>query len=486
MIFLLKSILSLPVFGVVLVSLFFSKERYCWVFGVFIAYLVLFLTILLWLFFDYSTPYFQGCFWVHLGWVSFLLGIDGVSLLFAILTCFLIALCLLTSWGRVFEGKKFILAFLSLEWLCLVSFSTSDILLFYVIFESIAIPMFIIIGLWGARIRKVHAAYKFFLYTIGGSIFMFLGFLICFLNWGSTDILLWLKQEISPRRQILLFLCFFLSFAIKVPMVPFHIWLTEAHVEAPAAGSVILAGILLKLGGYGILRFLLPVLPYGAVYFSPFVLLFSIISLFFASITALRQIDLKKIIAYSSVAHMNLVNIGFFSFNLQGFEGGLFLMLSHGLVSSALFFCIGVIYDRFRTRILKYFGGLGQFLPLFAFLFFFFSLANMGLPGTSSFIGEFLVLVGIFQSNTFCMVLASFGGILCAAFSLWLANRLFFGNLSLIKNKFIFLKIFDIDKRDSLTIFPLLLFTLLFGIRGDLILDIIHVSLSYVLGFYSN
>ena len=481
---LLQLIILVPVFGLFFINFFVHSEFWCWLLGLVISYSIVLLSIFIWLFFDYSTPFFQGGFSVNFGWTSFMLGVDGLSVFFLLLTGFLIFLCLLMGWNRVVSGKFFVLTFLVLEVFCLLSFLTSDILFFYVMFEAIAIPMFIIIGYWGSRQRKIRASYQFFLYTIGGSLFMLLGILLCLFECGSSDIFLCSKFDINVRRQILLFLCFFLSFAVKVPMIPVHIWLPEAHVEAPTTGSVLLAGLLLKLGGYGFIRFLFPLLPYANVFFSPAVFTMSVLGIIYASLTTIRQVDLKKIIAYSSIAHMNLVNVGLFSLNIQGLEGGVYLMLSHGLVSSALFFCVGMLYDRFHTRVIKYYQGLAQLLPQFSFFFFFFSLANMGLPGTSSFVGEFLVLVGIFQANTFCLFLSATSCVLGAVYCVWLANRLLFGNFSVSFLPTFFYSSFDLDRREFFVLFPLTVFTLFFGIRADLILDVLHSSLSYVLCAY--
>ncbi|XP_044335964.1 NADH-ubiquinone oxidoreductase chain 4-like [Triticum aestivum] len=310
----------------------------------------------------------------------------------------------------------------------------------------------IIIGVWGSRQRKIKAAYQFFLYTLLGSVFMLLAILLILLQTGTTDLQILLTTEFSERRQILLWIAFFASFAVKVPMVPVHIWLPEAHVEAPTAGSVILAGILLKLGTYGFLRFSIPMFPEATLCFTPFIYTLSAIAIIYTSLTTLRQIDLKKIIAYSSVAHMNLVTIGMFSPNIQGIGGSILLMLSHGLVSSALFLCVGVLYDRHKTRLVRYYGGLVSTMPNFSTIFFFFTLANMSLPDTSSFIGEFLILVGAFQRNSLVATLAALGMILGVAYSLWLYNRVVSGNL---KPDFLY-KFSDLNGREVSIFLPFL------------------------------
>jgi len=295
-------------------------------------------------------------------------------------------------------------------------FSVLDLFFFYIFFESILIPMFIIIGVWGSRQRKIHAAYQFFFYTLFGSIIMLIGIIVIYFNTGTTDIQVLAQTEFSEMRQIFLWLSFFCSFAVKVPMLPVHIWLPEAHVEAPTAGSVILAGVLLKLGTYGIIRFMIPMFPYAMIYFTPLVFTMCVIAIIYSSATTIRQIDLKKIIAYSSVAHMNFALLGLFTNNSMGIEGSLFLLLGHGVVSSGLFLCIGILYDRYHTRNILYYGGLVQTMPIFSIIFLIFSLANIGFPGTVNFIGEFLVLVGTFKLNTTVAFLSATGMVLGAVY----------------------------------------------------------------------
>jgi len=337
--------------------------------------------------------------------------------------------------------------------------------------------MFIIIGVWGSRTRKIKAAYQFFIYTLIGSVLMLLAIFLIYFETGTTDFQLLLNVTFSEKKQFILWLAFFASFAVKVPMVPFHIWLPEAHVEAPTAGSVILAGILLKMGTYGLLRFSLPLFPLACIYFTPFVYLLSIIAVVYTSCTTLRQIDLKKIIAYSSVAHMGFVTIGIFSGNMYGIEGSLLIMLSHGFISSGLFLCIGVLYDRHHTRLIKYYTGLAQIMPIYAFFFVFFSIANLGFPSTSSFSGEFLTLVGAFESNTVVTLFASFGMILSAAYSLWLCNRILFGQLSI---KYIS-QYSDVTKREIAFLFPLVICTMWMGVYPEIFLDTMHVSVANIL-----
>nr|YP_009710065.1 NADH dehydrogenase subunit 4 [Coleochaete scutata]QFU80170.1 NADH dehydrogenase subunit 4 [Coleochaete scutata] len=431
-----------------------------------------------WVYFDYSTAQFQFVQtipWLPSSNVSCYMGIDGISLFFLILTTFLIPICILVSWTSIQKSvKEYIVAFLILEALMIAVFCMLDLLLFYVFFESVLIPMFIIIGVWGSRQRKIRAAYQFFLYTLFGSVFMLMGILFIFFQAGTTDLQILYTTEWSERRQIILWLAFFASFAVKVPMIPVHIWLPEAHVEAPTAGSVILAGILLKLGTYGFLRFSIPMFPEATVFFTPLMFTLSVLAILYASLTTIRQIDLKKIIAYSSVAHMNFVTLGLFSLNIQGIEGSILLMLSHGLVSSALFLCVGVLYDRHHTRLVKYYGGLVHTMPIFSVLFLFFTFANMSIPGTSSFVGEFLILIGAFQTNSYAATLASIGMILGAAYSIWLYNRVVFGNF---KPNFID-HFADLNRREVCMFLPLLIAVLWMGIYPGVFLECLHISVA--------
>lgn len=438
--------------------------------------LTFFLSLLLWIEFDNSTSKFQfvqSFPWIFSSNIDMTLGVDGISLFFILLTTFLIPLCLLTSWESVKSNiKEYMICFLVLETILLAVFSVLDLILFYVFFEAVLIPMFLLIGVWGSRERKIYAAYLLFLYTLFGSLLMLIAILMIYFQTGTTDIQILMSTSFSEERQLLLWLAFFASFAVKIPMVPFHIWLPEAHVEAPTAGSVLLAGILLKLGGYGFLRFSIPLFPEATAYFTPLVFTMSILAILYTSLTTLRQTDLKRIIAYSSVAHMNFVTLGLFSGNLQGIEGSILLMLSHGVVSSALFLCVGVLYDRHKTRMLKYYSGVAQMMPIFGTIFLLFTMANISLPGTSSFVGEFLVLVGAFQSNTTAAFLATTGIILGAGYSLWLYNRVAFGNL---KVEYIH-EFSDVTRREFAVFVPFLFLALFMGIYPEVFLDPMHVS----------
>jgi proton-translocating NADH-quinone oxidoreductase chain M len=478
----LLSLLCLPVFGAILIALMPNNAtRQMKETALTVSLLNFLLSLNLWIFFDNSTSKFQ--FVTQFNWFEFLnmqwyIGIDGISLFFIILTTFLVPVCLLISWSSITHlVKEFLVAFLFLETFMIAVFCMLDLVLFYVFFESVLIPMFLIIGIWGSRERKIRAAYQFFLYTLIGSLFMLLAILLIYFQVGTTDLQVLMTTEFSERRQFFLWLAFFFSFAVKVPMIPFHIWLPEAHVEAPTSGSVILAGILLKLGTYGFLRFSIPLFPEATVYFTPLIYTLSVLGIIYASFTTLRQIDLKKIIAYSSVAHMGFVTLGLFSLNAQGIEGAILLMLSHGFVASALFLCIGIHYDRTHTRLIRYYGGLVQTMPLFSFFFFVFTLGNLSLPGTSSFVGEFLILLGVFQTNTFIATLAATGMILGGAYSIWLYNRVVFGNL-----KPIYLNQFaDLNRREFFILLPFVVCIFWMGIYPSIFLESFHLSVANIL-----
>ena len=438
-------------------------------------------SLLLWVWFDSSTGLFQ--FVTKVNWIPFFninltLGIDGISLFFILLTTMLTFLCILVSWNSItYNLKEYLIFFLLMEFFLIGVFTTLDLLLFYIFFESVLIPMFLIIGIWGSRERKICAAYFFFLYTLLGSVLMLLGILYIYFQTGTTDYEILISVNLTELEQKVLWFTFFASFATKVPMLPMHIWLPEAHVEAPTSGSVILAGVLLKLGTYGLLRFSFPLFPEANFYFTPLVYSLAAIGIVYTSFTAIRQTDFKRIIAYTSVAHMNLVIIGLFSFNTIGLEGAILQSISHGFVASALFIIIGIVYERYHTRMVKYYGGLVHIMPIYSIIFLLFTMANIGLPGTGSFVGEFLILTGSFTANTSITVISATGMVLGGCYSLWLFNRIIYGNL---KTQYI-LVFNDINKREFLIMLPLIIGTLVMGIYPKIFLTPIHMSVNMLL-----
>ncbi|TCD14451.1 NADH-quinone oxidoreductase subunit M [Oricola cellulosilytica] len=441
------------------------------------------ISLLIWIGFDTSDPGFQfveKAEWLDSG-ISYHMGVDGISMLFVILTTFLMPLCILASWDAVqTRVKAYMIAFLVLETLMIGVFCALDIVLFYVFFEGGLIPMFIIIGVWGGK-RRVYASFKFFLYTLLGSVLMLLAIMAMFFNAGTTSIPDLLAHDFPASMQTWLWLAFFASFAVKMPMWPVHTWLPDAHVEAPTAGSVILAGILLKLGGYGLIRFSLAMFPLASAEFAGLVFTLSVIAIVYTSLVALMQEDVKKLIAYSSVAHMGYVTMGIFAANHQGVDGAIFQMLSHGLVSGALFLCVGVIYDRMHTRDIAAYGGLVQIMPRYAAAFMVFTMANVGLPGTSGFVGEFLVLMGIFKANTWFAVIATTGVILSAAYALWLYRRVIFGVLEKESLK----AMLDLSPRERAILYPLVVLTIFFGVYPAPVFDVTSASVDALLSDYS-
>lgn len=427
------------------------------------------LALVAWARFDSANPGFQ-LVETH-GWVSdaikFKLGVDGFSFPFVVLTAFLMPFCILASWTSVEKRvREYMVAFLILETLMIGVFVALDLVLFYLFFEAGLIPMFLIIGIWGGK-RRVYASYKFFLYTLLGSVLMLLALMAMYWNAGTTDIPTLLAHKFPSNMQPWLWLAFFASFAVKMPMWPVHTWLPDAHVEAPTAGSVILAAILLKMGGYGFIRFSIPMFPEASAMFAPLVFALSVIAIVYTSLVALMQEDIKKLIAYSSVAHMGFVTMGLFTLTPQGIQGAMFQMMSHGLVSGALFLCVGVIYDRMHTREIAAYGGLVNRMPLYAVVFMVFTMANVGLPGTAGFIGEFLTLLGAFKANPWVAFIATSGVILSAAYALWLYRRVVFGELVKPELK----AITDLNAREIFIFAPLVLLTIWYGIAPGTILD---------------
>ncbi len=475
-------LITLPLLGIIFI-LFIKETHHLFikVISLFFSLLAFVYSLFFWVSFDNSNPKFQFIEyfeWLPLYNLNFFLGVDGISMFFIILTTLLISICILVSWNSIYLNiKEYYICFLLIDSFLIIIFSSLDLMLFYLFFESVLIPMFLIIGVWGSRTRKIKAAFQFFLYTLLGSLFMLLGIFVIFFETGTFDFQILNTISFSIERQLFLWLAFFFSFSVKIPMVPLHLWLPEAHVEAPTSGSIILAGVLLKLGSYGFLRFSLCLFPIASLYFCPLIFILSIIGIFHASFIALRQIDLKKIIAYSSIAHMAFVTIGIFSSNIYGVEGSLIIMISHGFISSALFLSIGVLYERHHTRLIKYYSGLSQVMPLYSVLFCFFSLANLGFPGFSSFVGEFLTLLGIFHKNITIAFICSIGIILGTTYSLWLCNRIIFGPLI----NFYIYEYQDINFRELSLYFPLVLGTLFFGFYPEILVESLHLNISNIL-----
>lgn len=448
--------------------------------ALFIALITFLLSLVLWQNFSLESAeyqYVENYPWIVGLNIQYFLGVDGISLFFVILTAFLTPLCILASWKSIQSRiKEYLVAFLFLETFILGMFCALDLVLFYVFFEAVLIPMFLIIGIWGGE-RRVYASFKFFLYTLTGSVLMLLAILFIYFKTGTSSIPDVSVYHFDPSVQIWLWLAFFAAFAVKIPMFPFHTWLPDAHVEAPTAGSVILAGILLKMGGYGFLRISLPFFPEASEYFAPFVWTLSVIAIVYTSLIALAQTDMKKLIAYSSVAHMGFVTLGIFTFEVEGVQGALIQMLSHGVISAALFLCIGVLYDREHSREISHYGGIAQRMPLYATVFMVVMLGSIGLPGTSGFIGEFLVLVSAFEVNTLVATLAAVGMVLGAAYMLWLYRRIFFE-----KNERQSLQILkDLSGREIIVLTPLVIMTLWMGIAPGAFTDVLEKPVAQLL-----
>ena len=417
--------------------------------------------------------------WIN-NFIKFKLGVDGISILFIVLTTLITPICIISCINSVkVRVKEFLIAILILETFMIGVFCSLDLVVFYLFFEAGLIPMFLIIGVWGGS-RRVYSAFKFFLFTLLGSVLMLVAIITIYWITGTTDVTEIYKIQIPKEYQNLLWLAFFSSFAVKMPMWPVHTWLPDAHVEAPTAGSVILAAILLKMAGYGFLRFSLPMFPLASEYFTPLIYTLSIIAIIYTSLVALMQKDMKKLIAYSSVAHMGYVTLGIFTFTKQGIEGSIFQMISHGLISAALFLCVGVVYDRLHSRMISTYGGLVNYLPKYSFLFIVFALAGLGLPGTSGFLGEFLILAGTFQKNYLVSMLGTFGVVLGAAYMLWLTKRVIFGNTN--NNEIKNLK--DINNLEFLMLTTLAILVILFGFYPSPLMDTINISVNNLINNY--
>lgn len=433
------------------------------------------LSLAIWIRFDASTADFQfveRAEWIGEG-IAYHMGVDGISMLFVILTTFLMPICILASWEAIDQRvKEYMIAFLLMETMMIGVFCALDIVLFYLFFEAGLIPMFLIIGVWGGK-RRIYATFKFFLYTLLGSVLLLIAMLAMYFHAGTTDIPTLMAANFPVGMQRWMWLAFFASFAVKMPMWPVHTWLPDAHVEAPTAGSVILAGVLLKMGGYGFIRFSIPMFPEASVFFTPLVFALSVVAVIYTSLVALMQEDMKKLIAYSSVAHMGFVTLGLFTLNTQGIEGAMIQMLSHGVVSGALFLIVGVVYDRLHSREIARYGGLVNIMPKYAFVFMVMTMASVGLPGTSGFVGEFLVIVGAFKANTWVALLATTGIILGAAYMLWLYRKVIFGELTKDDLK----GMLDLDRREVAIFAPLVVVVFWMGVYPESFLEVMRVSI---------
>jgi NADH-quinone oxidoreductase subunit M len=488
---LLSAIILLPLLGALFLLLFVKEEGevsnrniYAMSFWTSLATFLLSLTLLVK--FDRHLINFQfeeALVWIEGYNISYHLGVDGLSIFFVILTTLLAPICIVASKGSITHRmKEYMIAFLLLESFIIGTFAALDFVLFYIFFEAMLIPMFLIIGIWGGKDR-IYAAFKFFLYTLLGSLLLLLAIIYIYLKAGTTDILVlhdYLPVILSATEQKYLWLALFAAFAVKIPMWPVHTWLPDAHVQAPTAGSVILAGILLKMGGYGFLRFSLPMLPEASVYFADFVFVLSLVAIVYTSIVALMQTDMKKLIAYSSIAHMGYVTLGIFTFNQQGVEGAVFQMISHGLISGALFLCVGILYNQTHSREIKSYGGVASKMPIFAAFFMLFTLASVALPATSGFVGEFLILLGAFKVNVLVAMIATTGVILGAVYMLWLYKRVMFGEVA---NEIV-ANLKDVGKRELTYLSVLGVLVILIGIYPSFILEYISVSVSNLIRIY--
>ena len=482
----ISALILLPTIGSLF--LFFSKSdnennsavKYV---ALFTSLVNFFLSIYLWYLFDANTSEFQFIedrSWL-VGLVNYKVGIDGISILFIILTTFITPLCIISVNNTIkVKLRDFLIAILIMESFMIGVFCSLDLVIFYLFFEAGLIPMFLIIGIWGGP-KRVYAAFKFFLYTLLGSVLMLVAIISIYWITGTTDVVQLYDIRIDAKYQNLLWLAFFSSFAVKTPMWPVHTWLPDAHVEAPTVGSVLLAAILLKMAGYGFIRFSLGLFPIASEIFTPLIYTLSVIAIVFTSLIALMQEDMKKLIAYSSVAHMGFVTLGIFSIQQQGIEGSIIQMISHGLVSAALFLCVGVVYDRMHSRLINTYGGIAMVIPKYSILFMLFTLAALGLPGTSGFIGEFLILMGVFKDNFLVAVIASLGVILGAAYMLWLYKRVVFGKLV---NKELE-KMVDLDRSEYFILITLAIPTLFFGFYPDPLINTIEFSVNNLIETYN-
>jgi len=483
----LSSLILLPLIGSLFILVVennalknYQSSKYVAIFVSFTNFLI---SIYLWYLFDNSTSEFQFIEdkeWLK-GFVNYKIGIDGISILFIVLTTFIAPLCIISVNSSISSRlKEFLIAILVMESLMIGVFCSLDLVIFYLFFEGGLIPMFLIIGIWGGP-RRVYSAFKFFLFTLLGSVLMLVAIITIYWKTGTTDFVKLYEIGIDLKYQNLLWLAFFTSFAVKTPMWPVHTWLPDAHVEAPTAGSVLLAAILLKMAGYGFIRFSLGLFPIASEFFIPLIYSLSLIAIVFTSLVALMQEDMKKLIAYSSVAHMGFVTLGIFTLNQQGLTGSIIQMISHGLVSAALFFCVGVVYDRTHSRLISSYGGIVKIMPKYSVVFMVFTLGAIGLPGTSGFVGEFLILIGVFQKSFLVATIASLGIILAAGYMLWLYKRVIFGNLV---NKKLF-KISDLNKSEMFILWSLALPILFFGFYPEVLVNTIEVSIINLIEIYN-
>ena len=479
----LSTIIFLPLIGAFFIFISRNKNNSSAIYvSLFTSIANFLLSLFIWILFDKNSSEFQfieESDWIS-GLIKFKLGIDGISILFILLTTFITPICILSCINSVkTRVKEFLIAILILETFMIGVFCSLDLIIFYLFFEAGLIPMFLIIGVWGG-LKRIYSAFKFFLYTLLGSVLMLTAIIAIYWIVGTTDIIQIYELKIPKNYQYILWLAFFSSFAVKMPMWPVHTWLPDAHVEAPTAGSVILAAILLKMAGYGFLRFSIPMFPVASEYFTPLIYFLSIVAIIYTSLIALMQDDMKKLIAYSSVAHMGYVTLGIFTMTTQGLEGSIFQMISHGLISAALFLCVGVIYDRMHSRLINTYGGLVNYMPKYSFMFIIFTLGALGLPGTSGFLGEFLALVGAFQKNYLVGVLASAGVILGAAYMLWLAKRVIFGETKNPEIK----KIKDLNFTELFILSILAIVIIYFGLYPKPIMETMHFSIENLIKNY--
>lgn len=476
----LTSLLIIPVLGVLALSpMQEGSESRMKKLALLVTLLNFVVSLVLWGEFDSNSSQYQfTADFYQLSFCHFHIGVDGLSLYFVLLTTFTMPICILASWENVQHNLKyFLIAFLMVETFLIAFFVVLDLLLFYVFFESVLVPLFLVVGIWGASETRIRASFLLFLYTLFGSLFMLLAFLVIIYNVGTSDLQMISLADISFESQKILWLAIFLSFAIKTPLIPFHMWLPRAHVEAPLAGSIVLAGLILKLAVYGFLRILISLLPEATAYFSPLVQTIAVITLVYSSLTTLRQTDFKCLVAYSSIAHMSVVVAGIFSNTVQGIEGGIMLSIAHGFVSPALFMLVGgVLYDRYHTRVIRYYRGMTTYMPIFATFFFVFTIANAGTPTTRNWVGEFLSLNGTFMRSPVVGLLMSTGIVFSAGYSIWLFNRICFG-----ANSPYLSYTTDVSRREYMVLLTLLIPTIVFGIWPNIILNDLHYSVSTLL-----